>query len=76
MKKSKPNKLLRYLLIAAGVLIVFAIIGKKAGWFGEDISLKVSVEKPETRRITEMVTASGKVQPETEVKISRMYQEK
>jgi len=30
----------------------------------------VSVEKPEKREINELVTASGKVQPETEVKIS------
>ncbi|MDX9695091.1 MAG: efflux RND transporter periplasmic adaptor subunit [Bacteroidales bacterium] len=66
----KNNKLLKYLLIAAAVLIVFAVIGKKAGWFGGQVLIKVSTQKPEYRTINEMVTASGKVQPETEVKIS------
>ncbi len=66
----KSNKLLKYLLIAAVVLIVFAIIGKKKGWFGGKVEIKVTVEAPEYRTITQIVTASGKIQPETEVKIS------
>jgi len=64
------NKLLKYLIIAAVVLIVFALIGKKAGWFGGADKVKVSVESPQKQTITEIVTASGKIQPETEVKIS------
>ena len=66
----KSNKLLRILLIALVGLIIFAVVGKKAGWFGGVSGIKVSVEKPQKRTITEIVTASGKVQPETEVKIS------
>ncbi|HKL09163.1 MAG TPA: efflux RND transporter periplasmic adaptor subunit [Bacteroidales bacterium] len=66
----KSNKLLKYLVLSAFVLIVFSIIGKKAGWFGQEFTLKVSVENPRIRTITEIVTASGKIQPETEVKIS------
>ncbi|OFX82798.1 MAG: efflux transporter periplasmic adaptor subunit [Bacteroidetes bacterium GWF2_33_16] len=66
----KNNKLLQYLIIAAVLLIIVAVIGKKAGWFGGEVLIKVSVEKPEKREINELVTASGKVQPETEVKIS------
>jgi len=66
----KSNKLLKYLLIAAVVLIVFAVVGKKAGWFGGKVEIKVSVESPEKRTLIELVTASGKIQPETEVKIS------
>jgi HlyD family secretion protein len=66
----KTNKLLKYLLIIVGILIVFAIIGKKAGWFGKKITIKVSAENPKERTITEVVTASGKIQPETEVNIS------
>jgi len=66
----KNNKLLQYLLIAAVVLIIIAVIGKKSGWFGGEVLTKVSIEKPEQRTINEIVTASGKVQPETEVKIS------
>jgi len=66
----KSNKLLKYLLIAAVVLILLAVVGKKAGWFGGKVEIKVSVENPEIRTLTEIVTASGKIQPETEVKIS------
>lgn len=66
----KSNKLLKYLLIATIILIVFAVIGKKKGWFGGKAEIKVSIEYPEYRTVTEIVTASGKIQPETEVKIS------
>jgi HlyD family secretion protein len=64
------KKILRYLLIAAVMLIIFAIIGKKAGWFGKETVYNVAVEKVKKRNITEYITANGKVQPETEVKIT------
>lgn len=64
------NKLLRWLLIIVVVLIVFVIVGKKAGWFGKGDMIKVAVEKVRQRSIIETVTASGKIEPETEVKIS------
>jgi len=66
----KNKKILKYLLIAAGVLIIFAIVGKKAGWFGKTESIKVSTEKAIKRKIIEIITANGKIQPQTEVKIS------
>ncbi len=52
------------------VLLIFAVIGKKAGWFGKPVSVKVAVENAEKRTITETITANGKIQPEKEVKIS------
>jgi len=64
------NKLLRWLLIITVGLIVFVIIGKAAGWFGKGDVIKVAVEKVKKRNIIESVTASGKIEPETEVKIS------
>ena len=64
------NKVLRYLLIVAGVLIVLAIIGKKAGWIGKEEKKQVTAQKVSKRSITETVSASGKIQPEVEVKIS------
>ena len=66
----KKNKTLKYLLIAVGVLLLFSIIGKKAGWFGKGEMTKVAVEKVSRRDITEIVSASGKVQPEVELKLS------
>jgi len=66
----KNSRLLNILIIVAVTLIILAVVGKKAGWFGGTAGIKVSVENPQKRTITEVVTASGKVQPETEVKIS------
>jgi HlyD family secretion protein len=66
----KKNKLLRYLLIAVGVLFLFVIIGRSAGWIGGPDKKMVSTEKVQRRSIVESVSASGKIQPEVEVKIS------
>jgi len=62
--------LLKYLLGAVVLLIVFVIVGKKMGWIGKPLTTAVYVEKPEFRTITESITANGKIQPEVEVKIS------
>lgn len=61
---------MKWLIILVVVLIVFAIIGKKAGWIGGDEKKQVAVEKVAKRDITEIVSASGKIQPEVSVKIS------
>ena len=66
----KNNKILKILLPIAIVLIIFAIIGKKQGWFGKAVTVKVAIEKAEMRSVTETITANGKIQPEKEVKIS------
>ena len=66
----KSNKILKILIIAVVVLVIFAIIGKKAGWFGKAVTVKVAVEYAEKRSITETITANGKIQPEKEVKIT------
>ncbi len=67
---NKKNNLIKYLIIAVVVLIAFAITGKKMGWIGGVANQKVAVEKVEQRTIVETVSASGKIQPEVEVKIS------
>ncbi|MHC1703320.1 MAG: efflux RND transporter periplasmic adaptor subunit [Tenuifilaceae bacterium] len=66
----KKKNTLKYLIGVVIILIVFVIIGKKAGWFGKPEVIEVSVEKPLKRTITESITANGKIQPEIEVKIS------
>lgn len=53
------------------VLIILLIIGKKAGWFGESGDFKeVEISKIEPINIVETVAATGKIQPEIEVKLS------
>jgi len=58
-------------IISGVVVVVVALLGlKKAGIIGKDDATKVATEKVVKRDITEVVTASGKVYPELEVKIS------
>jgi HlyD family secretion protein len=64
------NKKLLWIIISLVVIIVLLVVLKKAGVFGKDEGIKVSSEKVIKRTITEIVTASGKIYPEVEVKIS------
>lgn len=64
------RKLLIYLAVAAILLVIFAVAGKKAGWFGKSVTYEVTTEKVTLRNITEIITANGKIQPETEVIIT------
>ncbi len=64
------KKILIILAVTAAVLIIFFGIAKAAGWIGKEAYIKVAVKSGETRDITEIITANGKIQPETEVKIS------
>ena len=66
----KNNKLLKILVLVVIVLVIFAVIGKKAGWIGKAVTVKVAVENAEIRTIVETITANGKIQPEKEVKIT------
>jgi HlyD family secretion protein len=66
----KDNKILKILLPVVILLIIVAVIGKKKGWFGKEATVKVAIEKVAVNPIIESVTANGKIQPETEVKIS------
>ncbi len=66
----KMNKTLRIVLVITVLVVILAVIGKKAGWFGKAETFEVAVEKGEKRTIIETITANGKIQPETEVKIT------
>lgn len=66
MKKRKNNALIIGLGVALVALIAAAVWKSKSKPKGE----KVQIEKVEKRTITEIVSASGKVFPQTEVKIS------
>lgn len=64
------NRLLKTLILAVILLLILAVVGKKAGWFGKEATVKVAIEKAGINPIIETVTANGKIQPETEIKIS------
>lgn len=63
------NKTLKWILIVAGVLLVVFVGAKMLGGSSQK-GIKVSAEKAQKRTIIESVTASGKIYPEVEVKIS------
>ncbi len=66
----KNNKILKILVPIVLILIIFAAVGKKKGWFGKEATVKVAIEKVKINPIVEAVTANGKIQPEKEVKLS------
>jgi HlyD family secretion protein len=61
---------LKHILIAIGVIIALLIVLKVTGAIGGEKLEKVTIEKADTKTVIETVTASGKIQPETEVKLS------
>lgn len=66
----KSNKIIIILVSVVVLLVAFAVIGKKAGWTGKGDKEQVAVEKAAPRTVIETVTASGKINPATEVKLS------
>ena len=63
----------RLLYILVGVIVVLlgaTMLAKKNGWIGAPEGVSVLAESVAYARITEKVSASGKVQPVTEVKLA------
>jgi HlyD family secretion protein len=70
-KKSSTRKLIIIFSVVIVLLIVFVIVGKKAGWIGSSEKVyEVETAKAKLKTITQVVSASGKIQPEVEVKLS------
>jgi HlyD family secretion protein len=69
-QKRKSNKMIYWLIGAVGFLIVFLAVGKSAGWIGKAKEMDVEIAKAKRVTIVEKVSASGTVQPVTEVKIA------
>lgn len=70
MTKKKSNKLIYILLGVVGALIIFAIIGRSAGWIGGEKEIEVELTEAKRNTIIEKVSASGIIEPEIEVKLS------
>src|SRR5207248_5365649 len=61
---------LLWIIIGLVVVIIVMVVLKKAGALGKEEGIKVSSEKTSKKTIIETVTASGKIYPEIEVKVS------
>ena len=65
------RKTLIIIIAAVILLVLLLVVGKKAGWFGKTGNYKeVETQKVAMMDIVEKVSATGKIQPEVEVKIS------
>jgi HlyD family secretion protein len=68
--KSASKKLLKVLGVIVILLIVVGVIAKSAGWLdGGPKEKEVETELAEIRTITQIVSATGRIQPEVEVVI-------
>jgi HlyD family secretion protein len=68
MKKRKT--MLKVIIGLVVLLVIVLAVAKKRGLIGEQPGISVTIEKAERRTIIEIVAASGKIQPEVEVKLS------
>ena len=60
-----------WIVVIATLLIAVLLFGRNAGWFGKNGKFKaVEITEIELLDITETVAATGKIQPEVEVKLS------
>ncbi len=64
------KKTIRNIFLGLAVLLIGLIIARRMGWIGKSSATEVETAKVSRQTITETVNASGKVQPEKEVKIS------
>lgn len=64
------GKTTKYILISLGALVVLLVILKLTGVIGKPAVTQVATEKATVRTIDETVSASGKIKPHVEVKIS------
>ncbi len=64
------SKNLQWTIFSLAGLIILLVILKKTGVIGKDDAVKVTTEKVIKRTIVETVNATGKIYPETEIKIT------
>lgn len=69
-QKKKSNAVIYWLIGAVVVLLILVVVGRSMGWIGKPKEMEVELAKAKRVTIVEKVSASGTVQPVTEVKIA------
>src|SRR5689334_19197578 len=69
-QKKSSNNALKYTIISLVILIIVLVAAKSMGWIGKPNEIEVEITKAKRVTITEKVSASGTVQPVTEVKLA------
>ena len=61
-----------WIIVIVVILLIALIAGKKAGWYGKSGNFKeVEVKSIRLIDIVETVAATGKIQPEVEIKLQQ-----
>jgi HlyD family secretion protein len=68
--RKREGRLMRVFGISFFVLGLFLVIAKSAGWISSEKGISIQTTIISKKTIIETVSASGKIQPEVEVKIS------
>tara|TARA_B100000886_G_C20421126_1_gene491659 strand:+ start:273 stop:1562 length:1290 start_codon:yes stop_codon:yes gene_type:complete len=68
--RKQENRMMRIFGISLFALGLLLLIAKLAGWISSEDGINVQTTKVQKRTIVQTVSASGKIQPEVEVKIS------
>ena len=68
--RKQENRLMRIFGISLFALGLLLLIAKWSGWISSEDGINVQTTKVQKRTIVQTVSASGKIQPEVEVKIS------
>jgi HlyD family secretion protein len=68
-KKGSSNTI-KYIIVALVLLIILLVVAKSMGLIGKSTDIEVETSKARRVTITEKVSASGTVQPVTEVKLA------
>ena len=68
--KKKSNKIWWILLVLVVIALAFFLVGKKMGWIMAEKPTEVEFTIVTKSNLVETVSASGKIQPEVEVKIT------
>src|SRR5690606_16886148 len=69
-QKKSSNRKIYWIIGVLLVIILFLVVGKSAGWIGKPRQIEVETAVVKRASIVEKVSASGTVQPVTEVKIA------
>lgn len=69
-KKQSSNKTIRYLIIGLVAVIILLVVASSFGWIGKPKEIEVELAKAKRTTIVEKVSASGTIQPVTEIKLA------
>ena len=68
--KRNANRLIKRLIYLLVFIVILVVVGNLAGWIGKKKEIEVELAKASRTTIIEKVSASGTVQPVTEVKLA------